>query len=140
MIRACSGCGADNRVPLSRLAQEAKCGRCKQPLGPPSAPIELESDDDFQTLLANAPYPILVDFWAAWCGPCRVVAPELVKLAQSKAGKVLIAKVDTEALPLIASRFNIRSIPTLIRFDNGSETKRVSGAMRAEQLAQAFGL
>lgn len=140
MLHTCPGCGAENRIPLDKLDKAAKCGRCKQPLPPPSTPIELESARDFETLLAHAPTPVLVDFWAAWCGPCKVVAPELVRLARMRAGTLLVAKVDTERLPEVASRFGIRSIPTLIRFDRGQESKRVAGAMRAEQLAQALAL
>ncbi len=140
MIRACPHCGAENRVPLEKLGARAKCGRCKQPLPPLDRPIELAHGAEFEQLLAVAPVPLLVDFWAAWCGPCRVVAPELERLAQTKAGQLWIAKVDTERLPELANRFGIRSIPTLIRFDHGREVKRVSGAMRAEQLVQALAL
>ncbi len=117
----------------------AKCGRCKQPLPPLDRPFELSTADEFEQLL-TAPVPVLIDFWAAWCGPCRVVAPELERLAQARAGQLLIGKLDTERLPEIAQRFGIRSIPTLIRFDGGREAKRVSGAMRAEQLMQALAL
>jgi thioredoxin 2 len=105
-----------------------------------SQPIELGNGEDFETLIAHAALPVVVDFWAAWCGPCRVVAPELEKMARAKAGEVLIAKVDTERMPDLSGRFAVRSIPTLIRFDGGRETKRVSGAMRAEQLAEALQL
>ena len=80
--------------------------------------------------------PVVVDFWAAWCGPCRMVAPELEKLSADRAGKILVAKVDTDALPEVAGRFGIRSIPTLISFQNGKESKRISGAMSATQIAQ----
>jgi thioredoxin 2 len=140
MIQVCSACGAENRVPLAKLGKNGKCGRCKQPLPAPDQPIELTSSADFDALIANAPGPVLVDFWAAWCGPCRAVAPELEKLAQQKAGKVLIAKVDTERLSDLAGRFLVRSIPLLIRFDRGQESQRVAGAMRADQIAQTFSL
>jgi thioredoxin 2 len=95
---------------------------------------------EFAALVTHSPWPVVVDFWAAWCGPCRAVAPELERLAQSRAGKVLIAKVDTERLPALSERFNVRSIPTLVRIDHGRETQRISGAMRAEQLAQALSI
>jgi thioredoxin len=83
---------------------------------------------------------VVIDFWAAWCGPCRALAPELERLAETKSGQVLVAKVDTERLPELAGRFGIRSIPTLLRFDGARETQRVSGAMRADQLARALAL
>lgn len=140
MIQVCSQCGAENRLPLTRLGQVAKCGRCKTVLPPVDKPVELTSTADFQALVAHAPVPVLVDFWAAWCGPCRAVAPELEKLAKQRAGKLLIAKVDTERLSELAGRFSVRSIPLLIRFDGGRETKRTAGAMRAEQLVEAFSL
>jgi thioredoxin 2 len=140
VIRVCSSCAAENRVALDKLDKVAKCGRCKTPLPPPSTPVVVESEADFAALMSHSPFPVVVDFWAAWCGPCRAVAPELVRLAQSKAGHVLVAKVDTEQLPQLAGRFGIRSIPTLVRFDNARETQRVSGAMRADELARALSL
>jgi thioredoxin 2 len=140
MVVNCSRCGAGNRVPVEKLAQTAKCGRCKEALPPPSEPVAIESAAEFDALLAACPYPVVVDFWADWCGPCRALAPELKKLAEARSGRALIAKVDTEALRDVAARFQIRSIPTLLRFDRGRETKRISGAMRAEQLAQALSI
>jgi thioredoxin 2 len=140
MIRACSACGAENRVALDKLDKLAKCGRCKAVLPPPREPVPVESESDFEALITHSPFPVVVDFWAAWCGPCRAVAPELERLAGDKSGQVLIAKVDTERLPGLAQKFGIRSIPTLVRFDRAQETQRVSGAMRAAELAQALHL
>lgn len=140
MLQSCPRCGANNRIPLEKLDHGPKCGRCKEPLPAPSEPLAIESGRDFDALMAHTTMPVVVDFWAAWCGPCRAVAPELERLAHDRAGRLLVAKVDTEQLPQLAGRFGIRSIPTLVRFDRGLETKRVSGAMRAEQLAAALGL
>lgn len=140
MLRACSQCGASNRVPLSHAADSGKCGRCKAVLQPSDVPIAIDNVEDFDALVTGSKSPVLVDFWAPWCGPCRAVAPELDKLARARAGHVVIAKLNTDAVPDVAARFGIRSIPTMIRFDAGRETKRVSGAMAAPQISQAFAL
>ena len=97
------------------------------------------TEQSFEDEVLKSDTPVIVDFWAEWCGPCRQFGPTFEKASEANED-IVFAKVDTEALPQVAGRFNIRSIPTLIRFDNGSESKRVSGAMRAEQLAQAFAL
>jgi thioredoxin 2 len=140
MLRTCPSCNAQNRVPAPRAGEPARCGRCKTGLPPVDEPIALASDADFDGLVSRARVPVLVDFWAAWCGPCRMVAPELEKLARSRSGRVVIAKVDTEALPTLAARYGIRSIPTMILFEHGREAKRVSGALPAEAIANAVGL
>jgi thioredoxin 2 len=120
------------------MTSRARCGQCKAALSPPDEPLVIASEGDFEELVRDAPVPVVVDFWAAWCGPCRAVAPEVKKLAHERSGKALVAKVDTEALPALASRFGIRSIPTLIAFRGGREAKRVSGAMPASQLATSL--
>jgi thioredoxin 2 len=140
MTRTCPSCGAENRVPPEKLDRVAKCGRCKQALGAPDQPVVIETAAEFRELVGRSALPVLVDFWAPWCGPCRTVAPEVEKLAQQKAGRALVAKVDTERVPEVAAQFGIRSIPTFVRFDGGKETKRISGAMGARQLAEAFGV
>jgi thioredoxin len=103
-------------------------------------PLAINSPAEFDELTSQSSLPILVDFWAAWCGPCRAVAPELEKLARQKSGTLVVAKVDTEAVPALAARFGIRSIPTLMLFRDGKLEKQVAGAMSAPQLTQAFGL
>jgi thioredoxin 2 len=103
-------------------------------------PIAVASAKDFDELVRDAPAPVLVDFWAAWCGPCRTVAPELEKIAKGHAGRLIVAKVDTEALPDVAGRFAIRSIPTMILFRGGKESARLSGAMPASEIISQLAL
>jgi thioredoxin 2 len=140
MIRTCSSCGRDNRIPAARLDARARCAACKTPILPVAEPVAITTAADFDDLVRGSPLPVVVDFWADWCGPCKAVAPELKKLASSYAGRIVIAKVDTDALGDVAGRYAIRSIPTLIRFDRGRESKRVSGAQSASALAAALEL
>ena len=136
----CASCSARNRVPAQRLLDKAKCAQCKAALLPLSRPVALASAQDFEELVRDSPVPVLVDFWAAWCGPCRTVAPEVEKLARDHSQRVLVAKVDTEALPAVAQRFDIRSIPTMILFRAGTEARRLSGAMPAAEISRQLEL
>lgn len=140
MIRTCRSCGSKNRVLVKRLDDIAQCGKCHGPLLPLDATHAVAGVEEFDELVSDSPLPVLVDFWAAWCGPCKQVAPELEGLAKMKTGLLVVAKVDTEALPEVAARFRISSIPTLILFRHGHEVRRASGAMPAIAIAQAFGL
>ena len=140
MIVPCPSCGSRNRVPARRLDQRARCGQCRTPLAPLDHPVAVHTTEELDELLSDAPVPVLVDFWAAWCAPCRAVAPQLEQLAKARAGSVVIAKVDTDALPEPSGRFGIRSIPTMVLFSGGREVRRVSGAMPAGAIAQSLGL
>ncbi len=140
MIVRCASCGTENRVPASRLDQKARCGRCRAAVGPLDAPYPVTSSAEFGELIGQSPLPILVDFWASWCGPCRVVAPEIAKIAASRAGSVVVLKVSTEELPDVGQRFGIQSIPTFVLFREGREIARASGAMPAAQIERAMGL
>lgn len=123
----CGRCLATNRVPRPRLADKPICGRCKSHLFP-DHPIAL-TDATFGPFVAASDLPVVVDFWADWCGPCKMMAPQFEAAAQASAGKALFAKVDTEAARTTASQYGIRSIPTLIAFGKGRELARQSGAM-----------
>jgi thioredoxin 2 len=140
VIVECPSCKRQNRVPAARLGEKARCSACKTPLLPVAKPVTIRTAEDFDELVRGASVPVLVDFWASWCGPCRMIAPELETIAREKAGSVVVAKVDTEALPDVASRFGIRSIPTMVLMRGGREAKRASGAMPAREIAAQLAL
>ena len=132
VIQNCPHCGKPNRVPFS--AREARCAACKATLRAVSEPMEIPSVAAFDAVISKSPLPIVVDFWAPWCGPCRMVAPELQTVAASTAGKYLIVKVNTDALPELGDRFTIRSIPTMAVFAGGREVARTAGARPAADI------
>lgn len=134
MELVCPACGAVNRVPDQRLADQPRCGRCGGQVLPPQ-PIVLDQAS-FDRFIGRDGLPVLVDFWAPWCGPCKMFAPTFAQLASQYAGRVRFAKVDTEAEQHLAARHAIRSIPTLALFRNGRELDRVSGALPAPQLRE----
>lgn len=128
----CAGCGAVNRVPQERLAENPKCGKCSQPLLP-GRPVALDRTR-FETFIGRNDLPVVVDFWAAWCGPCKMMAPVFERLAGELASRARFAKVDTDAEQGLAQRYGIRGIPTLILFRQGAEADRLTGAADAQSL------
>jgi thioredoxin 2 len=134
IIVACRSCGKRNRIPFGK---EAKCGNCGAALPGPSEPIEVPSAEAFDSLVSTTKLPVVVDFWAPWCGPCRMVAPELARVAANNAGRFIVVKVNTDALPELGDRFSIRSIPTMAVFAGGREVARTAGARPAAAI-EAF--
>ena len=134
IVVACNACGQRNRLSYERLGGEVRCGKCKQPIAVPGEPIEVRQSADFDNLVARAPLPVVVDYWAPWCGPCRMVAPELLKVAARQAGRMIVVKVNTDDLQDLGERFAIRSIPTLAVFSGGREVARTTGARPAEEI------
>ncbi len=136
LLLTCRQCGQRNRAAYGRLGHTFQCGQCHQPLPPVSEPVEIEDENVFDALMGKSALPVLVDFWAPWCGPCKMVAPEMIKVAKELAGRALVAKANTEALPRIAQRFGINAIPTLALFKAGHELARQAGAMPASSILQ----
>ena len=134
IVATCPACGQKNRRPYLRLTSEATCGKCQTSLSFVNAPIEIPSLAAFDALRTAVTLPVLVDFWAEWCSPCKMLAPQLEKVAEQEAGTALIVKVDTEAVPSVAARYHIRSIPTLVILDNGNELARQSGTQPASAI------
>jgi thioredoxin 2 len=124
----CPSCGATNRLPVDEMARGKKaiCGRCKTPLAAAAGPVTV-SDATFASEVERSPLPVLVDMWAPWCGPCRMVAPIVDQVAAEMAGRVKVAKMNVDDNPATSSRFGVRSIPTLLVFKDGREVDRIVG-------------
>ncbi len=133
VIRTCAACGTKNRVPARHLADAGKCGACRQPLPAIDKPLAADLAL-FDEVVKEARVPVLVDFWAAWCGPCRMAAPEVERTAVEIAGRAVVLKVDTEAVPQLSARYNVRSIPLFLVFRGGRVVQQQAGAVGHAQL------
>jgi len=128
----CGNCGGVNRVPRARIEEDPKCGKCKASLlqGPPT---EL-TEQTFAAFIERNELPVVVDFWADWCAPCKMMAPVFAQAAREQGARVRFAKIDTDAAPGISQRYAIRSIPSLLLFRGGAEVDRAVGALDAARL------
>jgi len=132
---SCPECGATNRVPLEKVQDHLQpvCGRCKSPLAVSAHPSTV-TDSNFAAEVEQSPLPVLLDMWAPWCGPCRMIAPVIEQLAGELAGRVKVAKLNTDENPMTASRFSVRSIPTLLVLKDGREIDRLVGALPKQEI------
>jgi thioredoxin 2 len=135
LIRTCSHCGQKNRIPASHLADTGRCGSCKNDLAPVDQPIAVDTAL-FDEIVQNAKVPVLVDFWAEWCGPCRMAAPEVAQTATNTRGKALVLKVDTEQNRDLSARYNIRGIPNFAVFHGGKLVSQQAGLVGHQQMEQ----
>jgi thioredoxin 2 len=126
IVRGCTACGRANRIPLGHLADRGKCGACKAELPPLDEPLDVDQPS-FETVVDAAEVPVLVDFWAPWCGPCRSAAPHVQQAAKASAGRAIVLKVNSDENPELASRFNVRGIPNFVVLDRGRVVRQQAG-------------
>ena len=136
LLVRCHSCGTSNRMRYEGFGRTFRCGKCKTELPPPAEPIDVATESVFDALTRTSSLPVLVDFWAPWCGPCRMVAPEFTKVAAEAAGQFLVVKVNTEEARALAAKFRISSIPTMAVLIGGNEVARQMGAMPAARIRQ----